>query len=536
MRFGVGLALVLAVLSGCRAQRTGEPAPSPPPSASVSAPAATDPELDACKARLSAVEAEPALPGAPELDARRAELFGRARGEPVIWVREPRVTPEAELSVSARATAQSLSKRPGFTRVRTILNRHKGDRPTLRALLLREGYVYSSEPAEALALVSQLELTALFDEPRIFLQHGQRIDELVRSSGRFPSYRTADGSNAELLLGDRVAVSRDELRAPLHRDLRALAHEVGFDRARISRRTAGALVAELRLAGSWTQALLDSDGAELSLNCLVSPKAERERLRRTLALEAPRRAALASLRGAIDAQVAEAVPFDRPRDEKTAEKDGQLRPDWRWAYKRGQAYFSHEEVSYPVFDAKGRPLPPQMCVDFVLDSFERASGTWFRAKGEVAERRVGALDFDSFGIKNRRAVLAFEQFAVDHPELFEHERMKPEERIPFGERSRFFAFLLKNSERFQPGDIVAIQGKKADGLIHQHAILIEDTDPITGFPYALADQMKRPRRRTWEGIMAEAPLRSLLFHVRPKERVVSALAPVASVVTTRAEL
>jgi len=73
--------------------------------------------------------------------------------------------------------------------------------------------------------------------------------------------------------------------------------------------------------------------------------------------------------------------------------------------------------------------------------------------------------------------------------------------------------------------VVAIQGKKADGLIHQHAILIEDTDPLTGFPDALADQMKRPRRRTWEGIMAEAPLRSLLFHVRPKERVLSSLVP-----------
>jgi hypothetical protein len=35
--------------------------------------------------------------------------------------------------------------------------------------------------------------------------------------------------------------------------------------------------------------------------------------------------------------------------------------------------------------------------------------------------------------------------------------------------------------------------------------------------------MKRPRRRTWEGIMAEAPLRSLLFHVRPGPAVLDAL-------------
>jgi hypothetical protein len=31
--------------------------------------------------------------------------------------------------------------------------------------------------------------------------------------------------------------------------------------------------------------------------------------------------------------------------------------------------------------------------------------------------------------------------------------------------------------------------------------------------------MKRPRRRTFEGIMAEAPLRSLLYRVRPDDRL-----------------
>jgi len=54
---------------------------------------------------------------------------------------------------------------------------------------------------------------------------------------------------------------------------------------------------------------------------------------------------------------------------------------------------------------------------------------------------------------------------------------------------------------------------------------VERTDPLTGFPYGLADQMKRPRRRTWEGIMAEAPARSLLYRVRPLPSVVAKLDP-----------
>ena len=35
----------------------------------------------------------------------------------------------------------------------------------------------------------------------------------------------------------------------------------------------------------------------------------------------------------------------------------------------------------------------------------------------------------------------------------------------------------------------------------------------------------RSRRRTWEGIMAEAPLRSLLYHVRPKPALLLKLDP-----------
>lgn len=518
MRVGVALTL-LAV--GC-GKTPAPPKRDPPPAAAAVAPA-TDAELERCKASIRSLEAEAPLPGTPAQDRVRADVLGRARGEPLIWLRAPQRSDLESLPAAARVTAQALRDKPGYSSVKTALTRHRGDRATLRALLLREGYLYADGPHEALALVSLLELTLLFDEPEIVLQRGEKVIELRRTSGRFASYRHADGRPAELLLGDRVAVTRAQLEQPLHRDLRALSRDAGFDRARIARRSTGGLLAELRFGEHWVKSLLVSDGARLSIACHDAPRDERERVTRVRQGDARRRAALARLRAAIDEQVAEAVPFDRPKDEKTAERDGQLRPAWRFAYSRGQPFFSHEEVSYPVFDTRGRPLPPQMCVDFVLDSFERASGTWFSPRGGELGRRAGGLDFDQHGIKNRRSVLAFETFASEHPELFAHQRLKPDERIPFGERQRFFGFLLEYADRFRPGDVVAIQGKKADGLIHQHAILIEDTDPLTGFPDALADQMKRPRRRTWEGIMAEAPLRSLLFHVRPKPAVLDAL-------------
>jgi hypothetical protein len=406
----------------------------------------------------------------------------------------------------------------------------------LRALLLREGYVFAADPVEALALISLLDLAKLFDEPKLFLERGSVVYTLTRVDGRFPSYRYADGRTAELLFGDRLALEERGLKDPLHRDLRTLRRELGFDRARVLELRQSGMLAELRFGGAWVKTLLPAKGAQLTLGCHDATKDERARLATWRNDDARRRSATLRLHAAIDEEVKEQLPFDRPREEETADKDGNLRPNWRWAFEHGQAWFSFEEKSYPVFDAKGRPFPPQVCVDFVLDSFERASGTWFEKGSDgVGKRVVGKLDFDAHGIKNRRGVLAFEKFAEENPTLFTHSRFAPEERVPFGERARFFAFLSKNADRFRPGDIVAIQGRKADGLIHQHAILIEDTDPLTGFPDALADQMKRPRRRTWEGIMAEAPLRSLLFHVRPTNQVLFALADEPEAVATTKE-
>ncbi len=505
--------LSCAVLGGCRGASAGEASPREPivTSASPLPPdAEQDESFESCQARVAELKKKPSLPGTPELDRRRAEVLGRARGEPVIFVQEPR----------APATESKLT----LSSVRALKKRLAKDKPELRRSLLREGYLFASDPLEALALVAGLELVDLFDEPVIWLQRGSELHELRRVDEKPKRYVHAAGSElegrkAELLLFDRVAITNEELAKPLHRDLRSLAHQTGFDRARIAHSSPEALVAELRFGGVWVESVLASDGARLRLECMALPAAARKRVNDWRDQDEPRRRALGRLRAAIDDQVAEGLPFDRPREEETAERDGQLRPAWSWAYKAGQSWFSFDERTYPVFDPMGRPHPPQVCVDFVLDSFERASGSWFSPRDQQPERKLGALDFDAYEIDNRRAVLAFEKFASERKELFEHVRFEPAERIQFRERERFFGFLQQNADRFRPGDVVAIQGLKNDGLIHQHAILIEDVDPVTGFPDALADQMRRPRRRTWEGIMAEAPLRSLLYRVRPRPEI-----------------
>jgi hypothetical protein len=427
----------------------------------------------------------------------------------VLFVRAPQAAGESELPETLRATWRAGTPLRAEERLRLTLRRHWRDYPALRSLLLRQGYVYSEDPDEAAALVKSLELAKLFDDREIWLERGRTRHRLERHAGRQPEYRYTDGplrgNAAELLWGDRVSREVADLERPLHRDLRPLAAELGFDRTRVLRYGERALVAELRFGSEWVRALLESSGSELRLGCLDAPAELRRRVAAWQQANAAHRRSLGKLREAVTTLVAEKLPFDRPRGAKDHLSDGKLRPTWLWAYRSGQLGFSYEQEGYLVFDDAGRPKPPEMCVDFVLDAFERAAGTWFEPLGRKPGRVVGALDFDALGIGNRAGVLAFGKFAESKPALFEFRRIPEAERVPFGERARFFAYLLEHADEFRPGDVVAIQGIKRDGNIHQHAILVESADPVTGFPYGLADQMKWPRRRTWERSAAPQP-------------------------------
>lgn len=534
----LGVSLLLSILSsataGCSSARAREAGEATPQASSALAGAVSaasrDPEGETCRARVRSIEGQPGLPGAPAFEANRVEILGRARGEPLVLLREPEPTTDDHLPQALLPSRRAFERaRPG-ARVAALLTRHRRDPRALRALLLREGYAFTTNPLDALTMVTSLKLADLFDEPEIWLERGADRRMLRRETRRGETaYRYIDGPSAgraaDLLFGDRVALRETELVAPLHRDLRALADDLGFDRARVTHRTEATLLADLRFGSRWVRALLEARGPALRLDCIAENAETRTAVATWREGDAPRRRALARVHEVITDQVNAAMRFDRPEGEETADRDGQLRPVWATAYLSGRQSFDFEGQSYPVFDPQGNPWPPQVCVDFVLDTFERASGTWYRPREATPGRTRGQLDFNDAGIPNRRGVIAFGRFSEEQPDLFEVRRFQGEERIPFGDRARFFDFLAARDGEVKMGDVVAIHGLKRDDRIHQHAIFVEWSDPITGFPYGLADQMKRPRRRTWEGIMAEAPKRSLLYRARPTPALLSKVDP-----------
>jgi hypothetical protein len=309
--------------------------------------------------------------------------------------------------------------------------------------------------------------------------------------------------------------------------LRALKTTSGTDEIRPERLTAQGILANLRYDETWVPTVLTLDGLEASLGCEAIPAnaADAIRMHRQVARERSRM--LAILRGTIENLADESLPFDEPKTEE-GQQDGKLRPEWILAYESGRDEYEFNSDRYQVFDRKGRPRVPQVCIDFILDTLERASGRWWRSRNEPRERLTGKLNFDELGLHGRRSVDRFLEFTEEHPEWFELYRLRPEERIPLARKPEFVAHIYQHRDRYQPGDIMVVYGLRDDEKNHYHAFYLVDSDPLTGMPTLVASNAGRPRIRTLETEMRSAPKRSVLARVRPRLEWLASILPSSS--------
>lgn len=528
-RFFLPFAALFAV--GCDRDAAPTPATTGAPSASVQVkvdPVPVEPaEVTACRERIARLTALPALPGAPGFEARRPEILGRGKGEAVVFLRAPQLA--QGLGLRLELIRGQMSKKSPILGIPGTLDQLRYAPEDARKLLLAEGYVYSESPEVASVLIDVLKLGRLFREPELWMARGGEVFRLERD--KTGAYRHADGERKgdepALLLGDRVALRRDELLPLLHRDLSPVVEAHAPERVRIVRLTEQGAVVDLRYGDDWVPAALDDDGQRYSVACTAPPAARREQVAARRAVNLQRAGSVARLRDAVRAMVDERLRFDEPLEE-VGQQDGSLRPLWKWAYDHDGSTYSFNGVGYQVFDTRGRPAPPQVCVDFVLDAYERASGAWYGGVGQPRQRSAGSINFENSDLRNRRSAAEVVAFASRHPEMFDVWNLPDEERIPFGRRSDFFGYLTSHADRFSPGAIVVIHGMKADGLAHYHSFLIESSDPITGFPYRLAGNAGRPRLQSWEGVMRSAPLRSVRHVVAPRDTWLGAVLPPAA--------
>ena len=212
----------------------------------------------------------------------------------------------------------------------------------------------------------------------------------------------------------------------------------------------------------------------------------------------------------------EALPFDEPLREYGFQLDGMLRSRWLTAYLHHRDKFAFNGDSYRVFDTKGRPLAPEVCVDFLTDTLERTTGTWYESRGATPGRVVGKFDFDALGTDRTemRRVPGFVSFVKAHPEWFDVEDDRS--HIELGDRLAFFGYLEEHVNDFAPGDAVLIKGKTPwdPAHVHFHSFFVYESDPVTGMPLVIVGNAGTPSLRSWKTEVRRTPKRTLLSRIR----------------------
>jgi hypothetical protein len=460
------------------------------------------------------VLSRPGLPGAPGLEAVRAELVARAKAEPVLFLDTPR--PNHVRSEVAPWRERLYRLGVPWQVIGEVFSRFGRYPSELREILLTDGYVYAEKPDLAALLASGLSLSELFAEREVDVTRGAHTWRALRKRG---DYVWADGPEAgqpaKIWLFDRLALPGETLGPPQHVAVGNLHERLGATRIEIEHVTPDAVVATLEYGEHRVPALLSVDQGQLELECEVLTPEARERVEAARAIARRRQRLVDRLRAAIWEQVGEGLPFDEPKTEE-GQQDGRLRQSWRDAYFMGRSVFEFNGDQYPVFGAGGIPRIPQVCVDFITDTWERMADTRWAKRSEGRHRHVGRLDFDTLGIENRRSVDKLIDFAVEHPNWFELMLVSEPERVAFANRGGFFRRLLELRAEFRPGDVVAILGPRDDDRLHYHSFFIIQSDPLTGMPTLVAGNAGRPRVRTWEGEMQNAPRRSIVARIRPR--------------------
>ena len=475
-----------------------------------------------CLKRRQQLERETPLPGTPQLDASRAEVVARARSAEVLFFDTPKPSPASARVVQLRRQLyESTTPWPAFHQAYLEYRRN---RTVLRQILLTDGYLYADKPAAAALLGNHVVLNHLFDAHELVVIRGSQVLHAVKKDA---AYFLSDGPEigrvARLWLFDRVAAAGEPLSTQSHVSVENIREQTGAESIQIERLTAEGILVQLIYDDARSPAVLTrhNDALELACEAIAPSAAEKVAAARSIALRKIK--VMHQLREAIAAQVQEGLPFDEPKTEE-GQQDGKLRQEWRTAYLQGQSSFTFNGDKYAVFGSKGRPRVPQVCVDFVVDTWERLADTRWLNSSEGRGRHVGRIDFNSLGIENRRSVDRLIDYARNKPAWFDVVEFPETERVPFMDRKGFFQRLFDRRSDFQPGDVVAILGLRDDERLHYHSFIIVASDPLTGMPTAVAANAGRPRIRSWEAEMQNAPRRSIIARIRPRLTWLEALA------------
>jgi hypothetical protein len=414
----------------------------------------------------------------------RLELLIRAKGEPILFEREPK-TSEDDINSPFYKSINSVGDE--WRKLSSLLPVFKTNPKAARRALLKEGYLYNENVAMAGYLVEYLKLTHLFNEKFIWVHRGNHI---MKAENKGTYYMFVDGplknNRADILLFDRISLK--EPKDSLHIDLKSIKDLYNPDNISIIDIKKDYIIAKL----DDVDFLFNRYGSNLEFNCSNKEYNKKPNY------------GLGKLKKSIMIMVDEKLPFDEPKTEY-GQQDGLLRETWLSAYNRKRdKYYVNGDI-YKTFNPGGFPRVPQVCVDFLVDTLDISCNTWYNS--QIKSSSFKTSDY------NMRSISDFTRFAKDNPEWFDVFEFK--DKIEIGSLN-----FHKNTSHYdlREGDMVFITGKVPwdKREMHSHSFFIFQTDPLTNYPVLLAGNAGPAALRSWGFETRRTPRRYINKVIRIK--------------------
>jgi len=455
------------------------------------------------------------------------ELYYQAKSSPVFLVREPKPSVTSDKVIIAHRSRFERANPWGFLVSDTNRKFYKYRPDVGREVFLREGYLYHPDPVTAHALTQLVTIDMLVKEDTFFIQRGHLFMPVGKKHGRYwytdGPYK---GRSATIQFMDRVLLSDED--EPIHIAFVPLKDKLHFDTITPTRVSQSFVVADVVYGDVVSKTLLKRSGAEAAFICETTDTSEVREKR------SYRGHGINLMKKAMMDQVLERIPFDEPKHE-VGQEDGKLRDAWMRFFYMGRLKYQYKnermvEENY-IYGHLGKPRPPQVCVDFLVDTLDRTAGSWYTEVGDRRRPQKTEGTFNSTHLRYEdedgeeqhyaiRNVRGFTHFASDHPEWFEI--INVEDKVQIGSDD-FFTYL--KTLKLQEGDMVFIRGDVPwdKSQEHFHSFIIYQNDPVSGMPVLLGMNAGHAALRPWKIETNRTPKRYIFRIVRMTDRFVGVL-------------
>ncbi len=219
--------------------------------------------------------------------------------------------------------------------------------------------------------------------------------------------------------------------------------------------------------------------------------------------------------------------FDEPINEKILPNGEREQLDWNLrvvaikALRKWQNYFEYRWIKYPMF-INGKPNIPQVCIDFVLDFYEKLHNSYYDNKWNHPD----ILNFEKlfwWFYERRRVRYIIEAIKNNVNNINKYlvlKKLPDDLQISYNMWEKILKIIKNKLSKFvHIWDILIIKWPLDDWKIHYHSCLVSNITQNNDI--IVEENTNYPHKETLIRVLSRAAKRKVVYIIRPTKKLLT---------------